>query len=191
MRLFVDDKPAACESDTRLPTSYREKAYSLPLKAGDHAIMLEFYHGEAQNLWKACILLWPPGEQMAVVPESSLLHREPNAADLGPGLNAEFFDIREARMPMDPMTKAVILQFGNKQYKDLRSLRAELGQEIHGKVVSEFDPSTLGLVTFRVHDTRKHWEPIPMIGNPLPDRFDVVHAYSAYFWRGELPRDRG
>ena len=57
-RLFVDDKPAACESDTRLPTSYREKAYSLPLKAGDHAIMLEFYHGEAQNLWKACILLW-------------------------------------------------------------------------------------------------------------------------------------
>jgi hypothetical protein len=183
-RLFVDGTPVACESDERLPTSYRDRLYPLPLASGNHAIMLEFYHCLPEHLAKSCILQWePPGEARAVVPESALLHKEAGESNLQPGLIAEFFDIRGARMPVDPTTKAVILQFGNKQYQDLPSLRADLGLEIHGKVVSEFDPSALGLVTFRVHDTKKHWEPVPMIGNPLPDRFDVVHAYSGYFWR--------
>ena len=85
-----------------------------------------------------------------MIPEHVLFHKEPGAADLQPGLKAEFFDIRNDPMPMDPTNKAVILQYGNKQYKDLPSLRAEVGQEIHGKVVTEFDPTPLGLVTFRV-----------------------------------------
>ena len=183
-RLSVDGAMVACRGESKVPSSSKEKEYRLPLKAGDHEITLEFYHGTADNLWKGCIFSWqPPGEAKAVVPENVLFHKESAAADLQPGLKAEFFDIRGGRMPIDPMTKAVILQFGNKQYKDLPSLRAELGLEIHGKVVSEFDPSTLGLVTFRVHDTKKHWEPVPMIGNPMPNRGEVVNAYSPDFWR--------
>jgi hypothetical protein len=183
-RLSVDGTMVACRGESKVPSSSKEKEYRLPLKAGDHEITLEFYHGTADNLWKGCIFSWqPPGEAKAVVPENVLFHKKSVAADLQPGLKAEFFDIRGARMPMDPMTKAVILQFGNKQYKHLPSLRAELGLEIHGKVVSEFDASTLGLVTFRVHDTKKHWEPVPMIGNPMPNRGEVVNAYSPYFWR--------
>jgi hypothetical protein len=117
-----------------------------------------------------------------VVPEDVLFHKEPGAKDLQPGLQADFFDIADAAMPLD-LNGTVILQYGSKQYKDLPSLRSEVGQEMHGKVVTEFDPSTLGLVTFRVHDAKKSWEPVPMIGNPLPERFDVVAAYSPYFWR--------
>ena len=51
-------------------------------------------------------------------------------------------------MPLD-LGGSVILRYGDKQYKDLASLRAEAGQEIHGRVVTEFDPAPLGLVTFR------------------------------------------
>jgi hypothetical protein len=58
-----------------------------------------------------------------------------------------------------------------------------VGAEMHGAVVTEFDPATLGLVTFRVPGAKKSWNPVPMFGNPLPDRFDVVEAYSPYFWK--------
>jgi hypothetical protein len=195
-RLSVDGKPALCQGEAKVPTSSKEKEYRLTLKAGDHEIVLEFYHSLMDNLWKSCIFSWqPPGQAKAVVPENVLFHREPGAADLQPGLpaihsskllaglKAEIFDIHDDPTPVDPTNKAVILQYGNKQYKDLASIRAEVGQEIHGKVVTEFDPSTLGLATFRVHDAKKSWKPVPMIGNPLPDRFDVVNAYSPYFWK--------
>ena len=183
-RLFVDGKQVVGSGETMVPSNTREKEYPLQLQAGDHEITLEFYQGVTDNLWKSCIFSWqPPGGPKTVVPESVLFHKEPGAVAPQPGLKAEFYDIQGERIPVDPTTKAVILQFGNKQYKDLPSLRAELGLEIHGKVVTEFNPATLGLVTFRVQDTKKNWEPVPMIGNPLPERFDVVAGYSAYFWK--------
>jgi len=79
----------------------------------------------------------------------------------------------------------VILQFGSKQYKDLPTLRSELGLEMHGSVVTNFDPTPLGLVTFRVHDTKNSWEPVPMFGNPNTERNDVLHAdeTTPYFWK--------
>ena len=78
---------------------------------------------------------------------------------------------------------SVLFQYGPKQYKDLAGLRAELGQEMHGKVVEKFDPAPLGLVTFRVHGTRKPWEPIPMFGNPTAKRGDIVrNSADFYFW---------
>jgi hypothetical protein len=183
-RLFVDGKPVACQGEVRVPTSSKEKEYRLPLKSGDHEIMLEFCHTMENHLWKSCIFSWqPPAGVKAVIPDSALFHKEPGASDLQPGLRAEFFDLHDDPLPVDPTNKAVILQYGSKQYTDLQSLRAEVGQEIHGKVVTEFDPSTLGLVTFRVNDSKKSWKPVPMIGNPLPERFDVVDAYGPYFWK--------
>lgn len=183
-RLSVDGKLIACQGEAKVAPSSKEKEYRLALKPGDHEIVLEFYHSMMDNLWKSCIFSWqPPAEAKAVVPENALFHREPGAGDLQPGLKAEIFDIQDVPTPVDPTNKAVILQYGNKQYKDLASLRAEVGQEMHGKVVTEFDPSTLGLVTFRVNGAKKSWKPVPMIGNPLPERFDVVNAYCGYFWK--------
>jgi parallel beta-helix repeat protein len=82
----------------------------------------------------------------------------------------------------------LLLQYGPKQYKDIASVRADLGQEIHGKIVDKFDPAPLGLVTFRVNGTKKHWEPIPMFGNPSVKRSDLVQNNDElYFWRrGDL-----
>ncbi len=65
---------------------------------------------------------------------------------------------------------SLLFQYGPKQYKDIAAIRADLGQEIHGKIVDKFDPAPLGLVTFRVNGTLKHWEPIPMFGNPSAKR---------------------
>ncbi len=79
---------------------------------------------------------------------------------------------------------SVLFQYGDKQYKDIAALRTELGQEIHGQVVDKFDPTPLGLVTFRVNGTRKPWEPIPMFGNPFAKRSDVIrNSFDLYFWK--------
>ncbi len=59
-----------------------------------------------------------------------------------------------------------LFRYQDKSYKDLASVRSELGQEMHGQVVKEFDPASLGLVTFRVAGTKKSWQPVPMFGNP-------------------------
>jgi hypothetical protein len=184
-RLSVDDKPVVRAAEAKVPPSSKEREFTVPLKAGEHQIMLEFYHGMANHLWKGCTLSWePPGGAKAVVPPSVLFHREPGAADLQPGLKAEFFDIHEDPAPMDPTNKAVILQYGNKQYTDLPSLRADVGQEIHGKVVTEFDPASIGLVTFRVNGAKQSWKPMPMIGNPTLQRMEAFHDSSdAYFWK--------
>ena len=79
----------------------------------------------------------------------------------------------------------VILQFGSKQYKDLATLHAETGEEMHAQSVKEFDPTPLGLVTFRVHDTKESWKPVPMFGNPNTERNNVLHGDEAnpYFWK--------
>ena len=79
----------------------------------------------------------------------------------------------------------VILQFGSKQFKDLATLRAETGEEMHGQVVKQFDPAPLGLVTFRVHDTQESWKPVPMFGNPNTERNDVLNGTETdpYFWK--------
>ena len=78
----------------------------------------------------------------------------------------------------------MLFQYGPKQYKDIAKVRADIGQEIHGKVVDKFDPTPLGLVTFRVNGTRKPWEPIPMFGNPSAKRGDVVNNWrELYFWK--------
>ena len=124
-RLSLDGKPVVCNGEAKASTpSSKEREYRLPLKAGNHEIMLEFYHGMADHLWKSCIFSWqPPGGVKAVIPEHALFHKEPGEAELQPGLKAEFFDIRNDPLPVDPTNKAVILQYGNKQYKDLQSLR--------------------------------------------------------------------
>ena len=183
-RLFLDNKQVVCSSDAKVPASSREREYQLQLASGDHEIMLEFYHGLVDNLWKSCILSWqPPGGVDVLIPENALFHKESGAAELQPGLKAEFFHIRNDPLPVDPTNKAVILQYGSRQYKDIQSLRAEVGQEAHGKVVTEFDPAPLGLVTFRVHGAKKSWEPLSMFGNPGPDRFDIVESGEPYFWK--------
>ena len=96
-----------------------------------------------------------------------------------PGRNRQH--VRSQHLSVGPGQRAVPVSI--QQYKDLASLRAELGQEIHGKVVHKFDPAPLGLVTFRVHGTRKSWEPIPMFGNPAANRGDIVRNWADhYFW---------
>ena len=102
---------------------------------------------------------------------------------------AHVFDHNVYKVPAG----GVILQFGSKQYKDLAALRAELGMEIHGRVVKEFDPTPLGLVTFRVHDTKKSWEPVPMFGNPNTERNDVLEGQrgeSVFLEERQFPRRR-
>ncbi len=120
-----------------------------------------------------------------MVTQSVAFHREPGAADLRPGLKAEFYDIHNDPAPMDPTSKAIVLQYGNKQYTDLQTLRAEVGQEIHGKVVTEFDPTPLGLVTFRVPGAKCSWKPVPMFANPCALRQDALQAGEdcPYFWK--------
>jgi hypothetical protein len=77
-----------------------------------------------------------------------------------------------------------IFRYGDKQYRDLKTLRAEVGQEVHGKVVARFDPTPLGLATFRVHGTKKSWEPVPMFSNPTIERPDLLVASGEpYFWK--------
>ena len=48
--------------------------------------------------------------------------------------------------------------------------------ENHGSVVDKFDPSGLGLVTFRVHDIKRSWKPMPMFGNPHGSRYNAAAA---------------
>jgi parallel beta-helix repeat protein len=82
---------------------------------------------------------------------------------------------------------SVLFQYGPKptRYKDLASLRADLGQEIHGKVVDKFDPAPLGLVTFRVSGTQKDWEPIPRFDGSTKRRGAVASnsVEDAVTWR--------
>ena len=154
-------------TQTKVPPSSKERLFPVQSTAGEHQVALEFYHGQAQNLWKSCTFSWePPGGTKGLVTQSVAFHREPGAADLRPGLKAEFYDIHNDPAPMDPTSKAIVLQYGNKQYTDLQTLRAEVGQEIHGKVVTEFDPTPLGLVTFRVPVAKCSWKPVPMFANP-------------------------
>ena len=147
--------------------------------------MLDFYHGHGSdgNQWKCCILAWlPPGGAKAAVPEDVLFHKGPGAQGFKAGLKADFFDIAGSAMPLD-RDGAVVLQYGKKQYNLLFPiLRAELGQEIHGKVVKHFDPASLGW------DVPSAWRATSLetgahAGQSRPDRFDVVAAYSPYFWK--------
>ena len=184
-RLFVDDKPVVRAAEAKVPPSSKERQFPVQLKAGEHQIVLEFYHGMADHHWKGCTLSWEPaGGAKAVVPPAVLFHREPGSTDLQSGLKAEFFDIHDDPAPMDPEAKGVILQYGTRQYTDLQSLRVDVGQEIHGKVVTEFDPASIGLVTFRVNGTKQSWKPMPMFGNPTLQRQEAFREDSdAYFWR--------
>ena len=80
--------------------------------------------------------------------------------------------------------KSSIFFFDGQQYKDVESIRAKLGAEMHGKLVKDFDAiKTCGLVTFRIADSRKPWEPIPMFGNPDMSRPDLQDSTRPYFWR--------
>jgi hypothetical protein len=77
-----------------------------------------------------------------------------------------------------------LFRYENKLYKDIAPVRSELGQEMHGEVVKDFDPASLGLVTFRVPGTKKSWEPVPMFGNPHSGRsVDSMPLEERYFWR--------
>ena len=156
---------------------------TVQLSAGNHDFRVEFYCDRGMQ---GCVVSWePPGGQgkKAAVPENVLLH-EKAPGQPEPGLKAEYFDIAGANMPFD-QAKPVIVQFGSKQYMDLQTLRSELGLEMHGKVVQQFDPTPLGLVTFRVHDTKNSWKPVPMFGNPDTERNDPPTASEdhPYFWK--------
>ena len=76
-----------------------------------------------------------------------------------------------------------LFQFGGKQCKDIQSVRDNVGVEMHGEEVKDFDPTPLGLVTFRVHDTKNSWKPVPMFGNPGTRRVDIQDDYDVYFWK--------
>jgi len=96
------------------------------------------------------------------------------------GEMAQAFDHNSYRVPQG----GVLFSFGSKQYLSLETLRAEVGEEMHGKVAEDFDPAQLGLVTFRVAGTKREWEPVPMFGNPDCTRGDVLSNYpETYFWR--------
>ncbi len=85
-RLFVDGKTAACNSEVKFPTSSKEKEYRLPLKSGDHEILLEFCHTMENHLWKSCIFSWqPPGEVKAVIVNGAAHRREPGARGFSQG----------------------------------------------------------------------------------------------------------
>ncbi|NQT92158.1 MAG: hypothetical protein HQ559_05300, partial [Lentisphaerae bacterium] len=159
-----------------------ENEGSVTLEAGQHEFMTDFY---CVQMMQGCVVSWePPGGVRAAIPEDVFFYRESADGELQPGLRAEYFDIAGATIPFD-QSKPVILQFGSKQYMDIQALRAELGQEIHGTVVTEFDPAPLGLVTFRVHDTKNSWKPVPMFGNPDTERNDVLRGTEdcPYFWK--------
>ncbi len=178
-RVFIDGKPVV--NNASFHGTETENDGKAELTAGNHEFNVDFYCDRGMQ---GCVVSWePPGGAKAAIPESALFHKDPAGGALAPGLNAEYFDIAGASMPFD-QSKPVILQFGAKQYMDMAKLRSELGLEMHGKVVTEFDPTPLGLVTFRVHDTRKSWEPVPMFGNPNTERNDVLQGDEdhPYFW---------
>jgi parallel beta-helix repeat protein len=72
---------------------------------------------------------------------------------------------------------SVLLRYEGKSYKDLASVRSELGQEMHGEVVTEFNPAPLGLVTFRVPGTKSLGSQCRCSGTP------TVRAGLLYRWR--------
>jgi hypothetical protein len=107
-----------------------------------------------------------------------------SGAGTGPDRHGRIAHVFDHNVYQMPSPDSVLFQYGSKQYKDLARLRAEMGQEMHGQVVAHFDPAPLGLVTFRVHGTKKHWEPVPMFGNPAVKRNDVLmNCPDLYFWR--------
>ena len=55
---------------------------------------------------------------------------------------------------------------------------------MHGQEVADFDPAPLGLVTFRVHDTKESWKPVPMFGNPVAGAKSMSRMHTdLYFWK--------
>ena len=152
-RLFIDNKPVVCSSDAKVPVSSREREYQLQLTPGDHAIMLEFYHGLVDHLWKSCIFSWqPPGEVAAAIPENVMFHKEPGTAELRPGLKASSSISETIHCPVDPTNGAVILQYGGKQYKDLQSLfPRRRGRKCTERWSQSSTRRRLDLATFRVH----------------------------------------
>ncbi len=179
-RLFIDDNLVVNNGGSH--GIERENDGQVALKAGNHAFKADYYfYGGVP----ACVVSWTPvGGPNAVIPESVFFHQDSAGGELLPGLKAEYFDIAGANMPFD-QSRPVILQYGDKQYMDLASLRAEVGQEMHGKVVAEFDPAPIGLVTFRVPGSKKSWKPVPMIGNPAMVRQDAFQSGldTPYFWK--------
>ena len=170
-RVFIDDKLVV--NNAGMHGTERVNDGLVSLKAGHHQFKADYYFDCGVP---ACVVSWePPGGAKAVIPESVFFHKDSAGAELQPGLKADYFDIAGAAMPFD-QSRPVILQYGDKQYMDMAPLRAEVGQEIHGKVVTEFDPTPIGLVTFRVPGTRKSWKPVPMIGNPAMDRQDAFQS---------------
>ena len=74
---------------TRSPRPRREG--QVELKAGNHEITLEFFHGASDNLWKSCVLSWNrPAAPRPPCPKNRLFHRETASGGLQAGLKAEF-----------------------------------------------------------------------------------------------------
>jgi parallel beta-helix repeat protein len=108
-------------------------------------------------------------------------------------LPANYFDGNVYKVPAG----GHLFRYGEKQYKDLAAVRADIGMELHGSVVDKFDPSSLGLVTFRVADIKKSWKPLPMFGNPHGTRFNSLPKENGatsgfrYFWNPGTFMDTG
>ena len=103
--------------------------------------------------------------------------------EVGPDLKgklAHVFDHNIYRVP----EKGQLFRFGSTGFTDIVKLRAELGQEFNGQVVTDFDPASIGLATFRLDGTTQSWRPIPMIANPTLERNDLMfNAPNPYFWQ--------
>ena len=108
-------------------------------------------------------------------------------------LPANFFDGNIYKVP----PRGMLFRYGDKQYKNIAAVRAEIGMETHGAVVDKFDPAPLGLVTFRVHDIKNSWKPMPMFGNPHGSRYVSLPLENGtvsdvrYFWKPGTFKESG
>jgi hypothetical protein len=89
-RLFIDGKQII---DNGGKHGMEEVSGAVDLKAGDHAVKIEFFEADIDA---GCKFSWqPPGAAKAIVPADVLVHAATAAAaaEVGTGLLAEYFDI--------------------------------------------------------------------------------------------------
>ena len=89
-RLFIDGKQVI---DNGGKHGMEEVSGAVDLKAGDHAVKIEFFEAD---LDAGCKFSWQPtGGAKVIVPAEVLFHEAPAAAqaETGSGLTAEYFDI--------------------------------------------------------------------------------------------------
>jgi len=85
------------------------------------------------------------------------------------------------RNVFDPSVATVAVWAGT-PFKTLKDFRAATGNETHGRV-APIDEQELGLVSFRVAESSRPWEPVKMFGNPTTQRQNWgAITDEPYFW---------